>query len=186
MRKTKEQIWNMFEKICKDMKSSDDRIQFHGERKQDFFDKFQKLYDDILNNFMDVENGITTLDRHKVTAIITISGIQSNFVSIEPLEEGKVFLGNEIISLSVALSFMQAALNMELQKVGINKTISKFLFPKALACKTDYFDIMARNLYYSQKYWEMNPLELSEKFFLLEYITLEKNGIDSECLRNVN
>lgn len=185
MRKTKEQIWRMFESVSKDMEAGDSRVQFHKEKKQEFFDGFQKLYDDILNNFMDVENGITTLDRHKVTAIITISGIKSEFVSMNLLEDENVFLGKEIISLSVALSFMQAALNMKLQKAGIDKRIESFIFPKALTCKTDYFEIMARNLYYSQKYWEMNPLELSEKFFLIEYITLEKNGIDSECLREV-
>lgn len=186
MTKTKEQIWNMFEEVCQDMKKDDIRIFFQKEKQQVFYDEFQKLYDDILNNCMAVKQGVSTLDRHKVTAIITISGINSDFVTMEGLKENEIFLGKEIISLSVALSFMQAALNIELQKVGVDKIIKKFVFPKALTCNTEYFDIMVRNLYYSQKYWQMNPLELAEKFFLLEYITLKENKVDSACLREGN
>lgn len=173
----------MFDEVCRDLQKSDSRICFHQERKQTFFDRFQELYDYILNNFMAVEKGITALDRHKVTAIITICGIESGFVSMDDVPDGGVFLGKEIISLSVALSFMQASLNEQLKKVGVNKEIKKFEFPKAWTCNTDYFDIMVRNLYYSQQHWKINPLELSEKFFLIEYIELEKNEIDPEVLR---
>lgn len=183
MTKTKEQIWSMFAEVCNDMRKDDNRIQFHPEQKSLFFKSFQELYDYILNNCMAVEKGIKALDRHKVTAIITISGIESNFVSIDKVPSGETFLGKEIVSLSVALSFIQATLNTQLKRVGVDKEIEKFIFPKAWTCNTDYFDIMVRNLYYSQQHWKMNPLELAEKFFLIEYITLEKNGIDPEILR---
>lgn len=183
MTKTKEQIWGMFDEVCKDMKKEDDRIEFHPEQRQVFFDGFQNLYEYILNNCMAINQGITTLDRHKVTAIITICGIESNFVSMDKVPSGETFLGKEIISLSVALSFMQSTLNAQLKKVGVDKEIEEYRFPKAWTCNTDYFDIMVRNLYYSQKYWKMNPLELAEKFFLIEYITLKENGINTELLR---
>lgn len=183
MRKTKEQIWSMFDEVCKDMQKDNDKIQFHPEQKQIFFKIFQEIYDCILNNCMAVDKGITALDRHKVTAIITISGIESDFVSMNEVASGVTFLGKEVVSLSVALSFMQATLNAQLKSVGIDKEIKEFIFPKAWTCNTDYFDIMVRNLYYSQQYWKMNPLELAEKFFLIEYITLEKYGIDTEVLR---
>lgn len=183
MTKTKEQIWNMFDEVCQDMRKEDSRIIFHPEQRHIFFDGFQQLYDYILNNCMAVEKGIKTLDRHKVTAIITICGIESDFVSMERVPCEEIFLGRQIISLSVALSFMQAALNAQLKRAGSDKQIESFLFPKAWTCNTHYFDIMVRNLYYSQQHWKMNPLELAEKFFLIEYITLEKNGIDPEILR---
>lgn len=183
MTRTKEQIWDMFDEVCRDLQKDDGRIRFHQEQKQTFFDKFQELYDYILNNFMAVEKGITALDRHKVAAVITVCGIESDFVSIANVSDGEVFLGKEIVSLSVALSFMQAGLNEQLKKAGVGKEIKKFVFPKAWTCSTDYFDIMVRNLYYSQQYWQINPLELSEKFFLIEYIELEKNGIDPKVLR---
>lgn len=185
MTKTKEQIWKMFDEVCQDMRSQDPHIIFHADKKQKFFDSFQKMYDLILNECMDVKRGINTLDRHKVAGIIVVSGIESEFVSMQELKNGTVFLGKEIISLSVALSFLQAALNMELEKAGSEKRIGQFVYPQALMCKTDYFDIMARNLFYSQKYWQMNPLELAEKFFLIENYTLEKNGIDPAILRKM-
>lgn len=181
MTKMKEQIWTMFEKVCNDMQKEDERIQFHPEQKQLFFDKFQELYDCILQQCMD--EGIESLDRHKITAVIAICGIESNFVSMDSVPDKMTFLGREIISLSVALSFMQAALNNQLKEKGNDKGIKAYIFPKAWTCTTDYFDIMVRNLYYSQQYWKINPLELAEKFFLIEYITLEKNGIDPEILR---
>ncbi|MCM1254462.1 MAG: hypothetical protein NC321_16725 [Clostridium sp.] len=185
MTKTKEQIWGMFSQVCKDMQDNDERICFHPEQKQVFFDGFQNLYDYILNNCMAVNQGITTLDRHKVTAIITICGIESDFVSMEKVSSGETFLGKEIISLSVALSFMQSTLNAQLKKAGVEKEVEEYTFPRAWTCNTDYFDIMVRNLYYSQRYWKMNPLELAEKFFLLEYITLEKLGINPDILREI-
>lgn len=181
MTKMKEQIWTMFEKVCNDVQKEDERILFHPEQKQHFFDKFETLYEYILQHCM--EEGIESLDRHKVTAVIVMCGIESNFVSMDNVPDKMTFLGREIISLSVALSFMQAALNNQLKENGIDKGIKEYVFPKAWTCKTDYFDIMVRNLYYSQQYWEINPLELAEKLFLIEYITLEKNGIDPEILR---
>lgn len=182
MTKAKEQIWEMFNEVCRDLTEQDQRVQFHEENKQVFFDEYQKLYDIILKNCMDAKRGVKTLDRHKVAAIATISGIQSNFVSLVEEKDGTIFLGKEMVSLSVALSFLQAVLNMELRNRNINVSIKKWEFPKAFTCKTDYFDIMVRNLYYSQKYWQMNPLELSEKFFLIELRTLEKNNIDTALL----
>lgn len=181
MTKTKEQIWIMFETVCKDMQKEDERILFHPEQKQVFFEKFEKLYEYILFHCM--EKGLERLDRHKVTAIITICGIESGFVSMDNIPNDTIFLGKEMISLSVALSFMQSALNDQLKKEGVDKEIKSYIFPEAWSCKTAYFDIMVRNLYYSQQYWKMNPLELAEKFFLIEYFTLEKNGIDLSILK---
>ncbi|MBD5554753.1 MAG: hypothetical protein HDQ95_05225 [Roseburia sp.] len=173
----------MFEESSQDMQSNDSRIQFHPERETIFSDEFEKSYKYILNQFMikDYEKE-GTLDHHKIAALIVICGIKSKFVSMNPVPEDTVFLGNESIALSVALSFMQSILNDKLQAARVNKRIEKYAFPKAWICRTQYYDIMVRNLYYAQEHWELNPLELAEKFFLIEYITLEKNGIDPNIL----
>lgn len=168
MESFKKQIWKMFEECSQDMQGNDNRIQFHSEKETIFSDEFEKSYKYILNQFMikgyEKEG---TLDHHKIAALIVICGIKSKFVSMNPVPEETVFLGNESIALSVALSFMQSILNNKLKAAHVKKRIEKYVFPKAWTCDTCYFDIMVRNLYYAREHWKLNPLELAEKFFLI-------------------
>lgn len=183
MESFKKQIWKMFEECSRDMQNGDSRIQFYPEKETIFSDEFERSYKYILDQFMIKKHEKEgTLDHHKIAALIVICGIKSKFVSMNPVPEDTVFLGNESIALSVALSFMQSILNDKLQVARVNKRIEKYAFPKAWTCGTNYFDIIVRNLYYAREYWKLNPLELAEKFFLIEYITLIKNGIDPDVL----
>ena len=47
--------------------------------------------------------------------------------------------------------------------------------PTDMACKTDYFDILTHNLYFSRNDYMLNPLDLVDKLFLLEYLTFKNN-----------
>ena len=76
----------------------------------------------------------------------------------------------------------------QLNKILVDKNlqpIKALWFPKAVSCKTPYFEIFCRNLYFSNNSdkWGLNPLDIAEKLFILEYVTLEKAGIDPQILK---
>lgn len=79
----------------------------------------------------------------------------------------------------MGMSYMQNRLN----KILVEKelpTIDRYVFPIVFSCKTPYFAIFARNLYftYEKTDWQLNLLDMSEILFLLEYMTLTEKGID--------
>lgn len=82
---------------------------------------------------------------------------------------------------------MQDRLNKKLVDKGENP-IGKIWMQDALSCDTPYFEILCRNLFYakSDAGWNINPLDMAEKLFILEYVTLEKNGIDPHILKEDN
>lgn len=148
----------------------------------DLFQKnFKELYNDILNNYMENQNN--PLDRHKVAAIIIISIIKAEILKTKKENSG-LFMGNYILAVEVGLSYMLGELNEKL-KEHEEKEINLFLFPNAISCNTNYFRILYRNLYYANnnKKWGLNPLDIAERLFLIEYRTLEKNGINPDNLK---
>ena len=82
---------------------------------------------------------------------------------------------------------MQDRLKKKLVDKGENP-IGKIWMPDALSCDAPYFEILCRNLFYakSDAGWNINPLDMAEKLFILEYVTLEKNGIDPHILKEDN
>lgn len=159
----------------------------HIDCNQNAFDKYKKIfkdkYDFIKINFM--KSSVSALDRHKVASIIIASIIESDSVIYnQKISDGKVFFGKYQIAVSVGLSYMLDQLNEMLAKKS-NK-IEKYWFPEAFSCKTPYFDIFARNLYFTHEKtnWNLNLLDIAEILFLLEYMTLQKNGIDPSLLND--
>lgn len=45
-------------------------------------------------------------------------------------------------------------------------------------------DIMCRNLYYAKTDFTLNPLDLADRLFLVEYIALTKDGINPDILKD--
>jgi len=78
------------------------------------------------------------------------------------------------------------------------------LLPKAMSCSTPYLNIVARNFWYTSDSFReiadrddkfdkdlvrelsVNVLDYSDRFFLLEQISLYKCGIDPKSLQNIN
>lgn len=148
-----------------------------------FENEFMALYRKIVSNYM--LEGTETLDRHKVAAIIMCSVIKSDLLEAEQGgHASKIFLGNYILATDCGFAYLLKELNMKLNECNIME-IKKFFFPKALACETIYYRIFYRNLYFADNSedWHLNPLDIAERLFLLEYMTLEKSGIDPNILK---
>lgn len=178
MRLIMEKLWNMFCQRFGEYQYNDSGMQLNANKKDIFEKAFQRNYKKFKNDYMyrDVEY----LDRHKVAAIAIISFIESDAIICKGISEDCVFIGLEVISLEIGLSYLLSELNEKLKGKG---RIEKFSFPQAFSCSTNYIEIMARILYLSKRDYQLNPLDLSERLFLLEYITLKDAKIDMSFLR---
>lgn len=180
MKKTIEFAWEALREECKRFQSEDSAIKFHEERFEEFDGLFRKKYDDIMDRFM---RDTTELDSHKQAAIITISALEAQAITHET-ESGAISIVPQLVALSVGLSYMNDRLNEVLAKKHIER-IDKYMLPIATACDTPYIEIMSRLLYYEQNEQDMafNVLELSDRYFLLEYINLLQHGIEPVMLK---
>lgn len=184
MKQAIDSIWESIEKV-QDIysKSAEIVIDVSPEKKASFDKNFRAMYKLIKDNYMKPD--VVALDRHKVAAIIICTIIDEEIVSTnKQTENDVVFLGSEMIALSVGLSYMQRSLNDILQEIAVPKIINGYHMPIAMACKTDYFDILARNLYFAKKHYVLNPLDIADKLFLVEYLTLKNEMIDPRLLLN--
>ena len=184
MRKAVNSIWEALEMAKEIYSDTDLAFDLSEEKKETFYSDFKAEYEHIKKEYMRPD--VSALDRHKVAALTICKIIEHNIISTnKKLTNGEIFLGSEMIALSVGLSYMQRALNQILHSKSIPKKINSYHMPTALACKTDYFDILARNLYFAKKDYKLNPLDIADKLFLLEYVTLEMEMIDPKLLLDV-
>lgn len=178
-----EYVWREL-KDCYDYYHGYDKKLVFTDDKNAFFTKFREIYDDIKDKYM--RKDVIELDRHKVVAAQITTCIETNLITRD-VKKGDVFLGLYMIALEVGLNWMLIGLNDALARVGVHKEIVEYTMPEAFACSTKYFEVFSRNLYYSHvKGKGLNPLDISEKLFLLEYITLLRNGIDPKVLKFQN
>lgn len=172
-------FWDLVQKGAKIYGRADSSVKVH--KKKDAFKKtYVDLYKEISAKYM--KNFKEPLDRHKVAAILIISVIKADILSVK--ENTERFTGNYALAVEVGLNYMMDELNRRLQKKG-QRTLESYNFPTPWTCDTPYYRIFYRNLYYADKNekWGLNPLDIAEKLFLLEYITLLKNDIDPEILQ---
>ncbi len=174
-------VWELLENECVKFQINP-CFHFDIMQKQNFKNIITDHKKKILDNYMDetVEN----LDRHKIAALIIISLLETNAISYEGLNGDQIFIGSELLALKVGLAYMMGELNKKLAAKGIKHTIKKFYFPNAQSCPTSYIEIICRNLYYTKTDYNFNPLDLADRLFLLEYITLLKEDIDSDKLKD--
>lgn len=131
-----------------------------------------------------MKSNVSELDRHKVAAASIIACIKTNIIHREgPLSAKKKFIGQEMIATEVALKWMLNGLNSQLRSQNIQIEINDYTMPTAFACPTPYFEIFSRNLFFAGRDYVLNPLDIAEKLFLLEYITLLENNIDPTTLK---
>lgn len=176
MKQIIDSIWAAIKEEINFLQDTDKNIIF-DDSKYDFFkNEFEHNYDLIKDKYMDKK--VTALDRHKVAAVMIVSMLNTKAISYKKESDRYIFLGGEMIATEIALSWMCQSLNERLKEIGIQIEITKYSMPHAFACDTPYFEIFCRNLFFSQENYQLNPLDISEKLFLLEYITVIENNID--------
>lgn len=183
MRQTIERTWELLENTVTQLNKQTPGVILNNDAYKRFDDNFREIYNDIKEHYMG--DKVKNLDRHKVASIIIVSILKSDAITYKgKIEQNREFFGQYLIAASVGITFMQNQLNTIL--VEKNKPpIKKLWFPEPLSCDTPYFEIFCRNLYFSNHNndWRLNPLDIAERLFLLEYVTLEKCGIDPQILK---
>lgn len=183
MKQTINTTWNLLKDTVDQIKEKNPDVALDNSAYKGFYDNFKKMYSDIKEHYMD--STVKNLDRHKVASIIIVSILNSNAIVYEgQVKEGEEFFGEYLIAASVGITFMQNQLNALLSEKNV-LPIETLWFPDALSCDTSYFEIFCRNLYFSNNNqdWNINPLDIAEKLFLIEYVTMEKRGIDPHIFK---
>lgn len=177
-----ENVWDLLENEYNKYSQENPNFRFDKAKKDCFKKLFSKEYDDVMNRYMD--SSVEYLDRHKVAALIIVSILETNAIWYENLNEDYVFIGAELLALKVGLAYMVEKLNEKLYSRGVDKKLEKINFPNAQSCNTSYMDIICRNLYYAKTDYKLNPLDLADRLFLVEYIALSSEGIDPDILKD--
>lgn len=177
-----EKVWDVIWQGTQAVISDNHQVKYNKESEKDFRKTFVSVYEKIAENYMTNKN--EPLDRHKVAAITIVSIIRAKVLVCDKVRETDVFMGNYMLATDVALTYMLSEMNKRLIGKG-EKALFGYVFPEAMACETDYYKIFYRNLYFADcdEEWELNPLDIAERLFLLEYITLEKNNIEPSVLK---
>ncbi len=173
--------WEQFKEHYNDFKKNEPNLFFHDDKYEKYCQLFIEKYEDILKRFM---KNTTELDSHKQAAIITICCLEADIITHE-VDDMHISIIAEIIAVNVAISYMNDQLNEKLKEKGIGKKIPQFRLPIAISCDTPYIEIMCRLLYYNktEKDMSFNILELSDRYFLIEYINLLQNNIEPYLLK---
>ena len=130
-----------------------------------------------------MKDSVYNLDRHKVAAIAIVTILNLDIIKpAKDIDDEMLFIGKELVATEVALSVMCELLNDKLNAIGYQKKIDAYYMPEAMSCNTPYILIFVRNLIYAKNDYMLNPLDLAEKLFLLETISLLKYGINPNLL----
>lgn len=175
-------VWKLLTTECQKYSQENPNFKFDESKKDIFKECFIHKYDNFKDNYMDPS--VDFLDRHKVAALIIISILETHAISYDNLNKDYVFIGAELMALKVGFAYMLEKLNEKLSSRGEDKKIEKVIFPNAQSCNTPYIEIMCRNLYYSNRDFVFNPLDLADRLFLVEYITLSSQKINPDILKD--
>jgi len=175
-------IWNLFSREYTKYYRKNSMLLLHSDKEDKFKTIFKKHYKHIMETYM--ADTVKNLDRHKVAAIIIISLIEVYPLEINELDDKYIFVGNELIALKTGLAYMLKEINEKFIEKKADYKLKEFIFPEAQSCNTSYMDIMCRNLYYSNKHYVLNPLDLADRLFLIEYITLLNLKINPNILKD--
>lgn len=177
-----ENVWDLLRDEYDKYNQKNPNFKFDQTKKEDFERVFFDKYNFVKTKYMD--SSVEDLDRHKVAALIIVSLLEINAFSYEGLDDDCIFIGAELLSLKAGFAYMVEKLNEKLSQKGCHKKIEKINFPNAQSCETSYMDIMCRNLYYAKEEGKLNPLDLADRLFLVEYIALLKEEIDPDILKD--
>lgn len=189
-----DKTWELLLKTVKELQNQKEVTSRNIVIDKSAKEKYSQIFIDmdayIKENYM--KTSVKYLDRHKTSAIIIYAILKSECIKYtgKISEDEEVFWGNYVIAVTVGFNYMIDRLNAVLKKKDIKqRLIEKLWLPEIVfSCNVPYFLIFTRNLYYANtdENWEINPLEIAEKLFLLEYITVEKKGINPAILKEEN
>ena len=187
MNELKTNIWkNVQEQAQLIIKDYPQNFKYNEDSRTIFFQAFEHYYNDIKTKVM--YDDVQELDRHKLAAIIICSIIKADAIqSIYPYKEKEyIFDGNEKIALNIGLSYMNASLRKLLHRnPREEEKFTDFIFPEASMCDKEYVSILCRNLCYAKRDYKLNPIDLANTLFLLEYITLMQVGITPQTMKQL-
>ncbi len=172
MTKTIQTYWSLLEQYCKITDKNECYPIIRHEVLEQYKKSVKKTYDQYKDKYLKDE--VEFLDRHKMAAILVVEGIKCNVMvpsQGENVDSSKLFVGCEKILLLAAVDYLLAHMNRCFIANDLKK-IDTFIYPNAFTCKTKFVDVLSRTLYYSHTDFSLNIMELAEKFFLLEYITI--------------
>lgn len=176
--------WVEIENAYKQYHEKYPTLEFRYDKFDDFSNLFITKYEDIMDRFM--KEDTEALDAHKQAALLTVCCLELKIVEHKIDDPEKISIIPQLIAINVGLSYMLDCLNAKLFENGIIKKIEEYYFPVAIACETPYMEIMCRILYHEQTEQDMsfNVLELADRYFLLEYITLLQRRIEPALLKD--
>lgn len=178
-----ESSWKIIEEEYEKCHQKYSELIFHSEKFDEFKQLFINQYNDIMKRFM--KEDTTALDPHKQAAILTISCLKANIIEHKLEDSDKISIIPQMIAVNIGLSYMKDSMNKILKEKKSKKKIKQYYLPIAIACETPYSEIICRILYHEQNEPDMsfNILELSDRYFLLEYINLLQRGIEPHLLK---
>jgi hypothetical protein len=157
-------------KIASAMKTERDDIVF--------IDNFGGLYEEYLNQrtllkfIFEKQNSNELLDRHKVSACITVALMKVRLLNYNNLDDNNDYSLSKSKRMNEQLAFFAGMHNMLLYMAKDNKNIAllhNFIFPETRYINdSTYIDSIVRGLYYSNTLSGFPTLLIANIFFLLE------------------
>lgn len=167
-------IWDTVLNAVKNLQSKVKEVVFYEGSEELFYENFNFYYKSLVKNFMAEDFDDKTLDRHKVAAVIICSILKTKPVGIgqEFLElcNEKEFLGNEKIAFEVALSYMYEDLSKCFAEGSVPyvSLFPRYVLPIPYSCERKYGEVICRDLYFSNQFYELSPLLLANILFCIE------------------
>lgn len=178
MDNTVKSYFNVVKQYCDVLNSSGLNINFYETKEDDYIEMVNNKYKYYKNNYL--KEDVEYLDRHKMAAILVVCGIKCKIIDSgetgKTIEEGKIDICTQKLLLLAAFDYLLEIINLKLESKEADsiEKINDISFPEAFTCSTPFIDILSRTLYYAEKNYVLNEMELAEKFFLLEYISILK------------
>ena len=174
MNNTLNSFLDLAKEYCKAFSEKGLNVQFKEEKRQEYLEGTKNRYNAYKDTYMSTD--VEFLDRHKVAAIMVVQGLKLGIIDSSAAapenSEGYINIASANILLLCAIDYLIAQINEIITQKSKLEPLDDFLYPKAWSCDTDYIDVVCRNLYFAQKDYQLNEMELADKFFLLEYICL--------------
>ena len=110
-----ETLWESSFKKYKKLSAGFGKSHFDESLRETYLSEFNTIHANVMLNFM--KESVKTLDRHKIASIHIVSFLKSKVIKCLDTPKNKIFLGNEIVAMRVAIDYMIASLLLILKYV---------------------------------------------------------------------
>ena len=174
MNSTINSLWNKILENASKISTVDEDIVLYRDSEKLFKDNFIYYHELVSEKYM--KNSEEELDRHKIAAITICSILAASVLGIKQSAASKYaeqnnFLANEKLALNTALSYMHSELLKEIASGEALEVITKYQFPKPRSCNRAFDEVWCRDLYFSKKYFSLNPINIAKDLFVIEEYT---------------